>query len=969
MIGKVPNFGRFISKCIFEYSRYLEKLQAAMESGQTILLDNIGENIDPVLMPVIEKKTIMIEDETILIMADKEIKYHQDFRLILHTKLSNPHYGPEIQAQVNIVNFSVTIDGLEDQLLAKVVSKEHPDLERLKNDNRKQQNDFEIKLNELERSVLTYLSSATGNILLDKDLVKNLEITKSTVEEIKQKANIAHQTEMEINASRQVYSPVANTSSLLFSILKDLSLINPFYQFSLKIQITQGKVSEDELNFFLEFPSEQDVVSPVDFLSDSNWGAIKYLSDMENFKNLDLDIQESTKRWAKLCTSKSPETEPFPQRWKNITDFQRLCILRCLQPKNITSAIKILELNILKTYLRIFKAAFEEATSNIPLLFITSPGVDVFPEVESVAKTLGYSHENSNYHTVSLGQDQQIVAEKAIENASKHGHWVILQNIHLVEEWLPKLEEIITKDSSNFNEKFVLILSTEPTLPNSIHVKSSGIIEASIKITNEPPTGLKPNLDNALNTIQAEFNSTILTDELPHFRALLFSLCYFHAVMTERQRYGPEGWNECYSFGKNDLLICIKILRKYIMSKENTIPWNELKYLFGEIIYGGHITDYFDRRICKAYLEEYICSKLMAINDLLLAPGFPFPPNSDHNSYRQYIEDNLPIESPVLYKLHSNADINTRITASRHFLESFKVLILNESNLQTSNFTREQKTRQVVEEILEKLPEEINMVEVRNRMEERTPYTDVIVNEYETMNKLINLIRNSLNDLLLAYKGELTMSDEIETLEECLSHLNKVPDSWQAKSYSSTLPLIPWFTDLLRRIKVLESWTKNFTLPPCVWLGGFFNPQSILTAVEQSYARKNEIPLDNIELQLDVTNKTVDDIATTLKSTPSSGIYFHGIHLQGASWDLDTGLLVECKHKEQYELLPTVHIKPYQTDHKQEIQSAQISSYYECPLYKTSARGSSNYVWKFKLKTKERPEKWILANVAMFMQV
>ncbi|KAG1667823.1 Dynein heavy chain 17, axonemal [Nymphon striatum] len=541
MIGKVRNFGRFISKCIFEYSRYLEKLQAAMESGQTILLDNIGENIDPVLMPVIEKKTIMIEDETILIMADKEIKYHQDFRLILHTKLSNPHYGPEIQAQVNIVNFSVTIDGLEDQLLAKVVSKEHPDLERLKNDNRKQQNDFEIKLNELERSVLTYLSSATGNILLDKDLVKNLEITKSTVEEIKQKANIAHQTEMEINASRQVYSP---------------------------IQITQGKVSEDELNFFMEFPSEQDVVSPVDFLSDSNWGAIKYLSDMENFKNLDLDIQESTKRWAKLCTSKSPETEPFPQRWKNITDFQRLCILRCLQPKNITSAIKsFVKKNLGAKYLedvpKDFQSCLEEATSNIPLLFITSPGVDVFPEVES-----------------------QIVAEKAIENASKHGHWVILQNIHLVEEWLPKLEEIITKDSSNFNEKFVLILSTEPTLPNSIHVKSSGIIEASIKITNEPPTGLKPNLDNALNTYSSskvvnhdsplnfilslsldfsqilapspflqEFNSTILTDELPHFRALLFSLCYFHAVMTERQRYGPEGWNECYSFGKNDLLI------------------------------------------------------------------------------------------------------------------------------------------------------------------------------------------------------------------------------------------------------------------------------------------------------------------------------------------------------------------------------------------------------------------------------
>lgn len=53
-------------------------------------------------------------------------------RLILQTKLANPHYKPEMQAQSTLINFTVTRDGLEDQLLANVVSTERPDLEELK---------------------------------------------------------------------------------------------------------------------------------------------------------------------------------------------------------------------------------------------------------------------------------------------------------------------------------------------------------------------------------------------------------------------------------------------------------------------------------------------------------------------------------------------------------------------------------------------------------------------------------------------------------------------------------------------------------------------------------------------------------------------------------------------------------------------------------------------------------------------
>lgn len=65
-------------------------------------------------------------------VGDKECFFHPSFRLILHTKLANPHYKPEIQAQTTLINFTVTRDGLEDQLLAQVVNQERPDLERLK---------------------------------------------------------------------------------------------------------------------------------------------------------------------------------------------------------------------------------------------------------------------------------------------------------------------------------------------------------------------------------------------------------------------------------------------------------------------------------------------------------------------------------------------------------------------------------------------------------------------------------------------------------------------------------------------------------------------------------------------------------------------------------------------------------------------------------------------------------------------
>ncbi len=153
-----------------------------------MLIEDIGTWIDPVLDPLVGRNTI--KKGRAIKIGDKEIEYDTRFRLIFQTRLGNPHYPPEIQAQTTLINFTVTLSGLEDQLLAAVVNSERAELEEIKAELTKQQNEFKIKLTDLENNLLFRLSAAEGNFLGDTALVENLEITKRTAVEIEQKVRL-----------------------------------------------------------------------------------------------------------------------------------------------------------------------------------------------------------------------------------------------------------------------------------------------------------------------------------------------------------------------------------------------------------------------------------------------------------------------------------------------------------------------------------------------------------------------------------------------------------------------------------------------------------------------------------------------------------------------------------------------------------------------------------------------------------
>nr|XP_039332256.1 dynein heavy chain 17, axonemal [Saimiri boliviensis boliviensis] len=1007
-------YGRELKAIRLGQKSYLDIIEQAISEGDTLLIENIGETVDPVLDPLLGRNTI--KKGKYIKIGDKEVEYHPKFRLILHTKYFNPHYKPETQAQCTLINFLVTRDGLEDQLLAAVVAKERPDLEQLKANLTKSQNEFKIVLKELEDSLLARLSAASGNFLGDTALVENLETTKHTATEIEEKVVEAKITEVKINEARENYRPAAERASLLYFILNDLNKINPIYQFSLKafnvvfekaIQKTspasevkqrvtnltdeitysvymytaRGLFERDkliflaqvafqvlsmkkelnpvELDFLLRFPFKAGVVSPVDFLQHQGWGGIKALSEMDEFKNLDSDIEGSAKRWKKLVESEAPEKEIFPKEWKNKTALQKLCMVRCMRPDRMTYAVKnFVEEKMGSKFVEgrsvEFSKSYEESSPSTPIFFILSPGVDPLKDVEALGKKLGFTIDNGKLHNVSLGQGQEVVAENALDVAAEKGHWVILQNIHLVARWLGTLDKKLERYSTGSHKDYRVFISAEPAPSPETHIIPQGILENSIKITNEPPTGMYANLHKALDLFTQD-TLEMCTKEM-EFKCILFALCYFHAVVAERRKFGAQGWNRSYPFNNGDLTISINVLYNYLEANPK-VPWDDLRYLFGEIMYGGHITDDWDRRLCRTYLAEYIRTEMLE-GDVLLAPGFQIPPNLDYKGYHEYIDENLPPESPYLYGLHPNAEIGfLTVTSEKLFRTVLEMQPKETDSGAGTGVSREEKVKAVLEDILEKIPETFNMAEIMAKAAEKTPYVVVAFQECERMNILTNEMRRSLKELNLGLKGELTITTDMEDLSTALFY-DTVPETWVARAYPSMMGLAAWYTDLLLRIRELEAWTTDFALPTTVWLAGFFNPQSFLTAIMQSMARKNEWPLDKMCLSVEVTKKNREDMT----APPREGSYVYGLFMEGARWDTQTGVIAEARLKELTPAMPVIFIKAIPVDRM------ETKNIYECPVYKTRVRGPT-YVWTFNLKTKEKAAKWILAAVALLLQV
>ena len=1011
---------------------YMRSLENCIQFGQPCLLENVGEELDPVLESVLLKSVFKQQGVEYIKFGDNVIEYSKDFRLYITTRLRNPHYLPEVAVKVSLINFMITPQGLEDQLLGIVVAKERPELEEKKNKLILESAENKRRLKEIEDQILEVLSSSEGNILEDEKAINVLSSSKTLSEDIQAKEEIAAATSKMIDDARNGYTPVARHSALLFFTISDLANLEPMYQYSLIwfvglynqsiekskksndldtrihnlndhftlsiyrnvcrslfekdkllfslllcIGILKGKnkVDENVWRFLLTGGVALDNPYPnpaKEWLSDKSWSEIVRASDLPGLEGFREHVAKNAVKWRNnLYDSPTPQSAEYPSPFNEVEPLQHLVILRSFRPDKIVPAVqtfisKAIGSHFIEPPTFDLPGSFADSNCCSPLIFVLSPGADPMAALIRFATDKGYA--SSKMSSISLGQGQGPVAARLIKDAIEVGHWVVLQNCHLATSWMSDLEyiceEVIIPEKTH--PDFRLWLTSYPSDQFPVSVLQNGV-----KMTNEPPKGLKMNL------LRSYMNDPVSDPAffegcktLPRWHKMLFALCFFHAIVQERRKFGPLGWNIPYQFNDSDLRISLKQTIMFLNDYEE-LQLPALTYLIGECNYGGRVTDDKDRRSLLSILSIYINGEVVNSDDYKFSPSglYYAPPKGKYQSYVDYIRS-LPLNpTPEVFGLHDNADITKDNAETRDLFDGVLTTLPRQTGAGAGGGkSAADSVLELANDISAKLPPDFDVAAVIKkypvlRMESMNT---VLRQELFRFNRLTVVVRSSLSNLVKAIQGLVVMSSDLDEVFSALLS-GRVPALWASKSYPSLKPLGSYIVDLLQRLTFFNDWIRDGP-PPVFWLSGFYFTQSFLTGVLQNYARKHQVPINQLSFDFNLLTTMCEpnELTTCGLSKPEDGAYVTGLFLEGARFDRDTMEIGESLPKVLFDKMPCIWLQPVL--YKDIVPRPS----YLCPVYKTSARRgtlsttghSTNFVLSINIPTNQPSRHWIVRGVA-----
>lgn len=934
---------------------FMRCLDRALSLGKPLLIESVPVDIDPVIYPVLMKQTFKDTSGSLSIKIGENVyDYNSGFKCFLTTKLSNPPFQPELTCKVTLVNFMITKEGLEDQLLELTVSKERPDLEESRIKIIEQNHNNSIKMEEIENEILATLKNAEGNILDNESAINTLKRSNILSQSIKERQRQAIINEAQNDEARKVYRKLAYHGMTIFFCCQSLTKVNNTYEYSLAwynkmylraveqsekstfvdqridnvieqlnyiiysnvcrglyekdktifsmlLAITilkkESKVNEGQLMYFVspfDVVKFKDERSPQSWISDSIWKKVRATESLDGkFMGLTDRITARPEVWETWFNSSKPDEVELPEPFQEASDLERLILLKIFRPEAVVRNIKVfIQNSIGKEFTKSpafdIEVSFNESTYSLPLIFLL-PGINPLAALEDFAARL----KQQDIRKISLGQGQAQIAEKEIEEAKITGNWVILENCHLYPSWMPKLAQICEElsdptNESKINPTFRLWLTTYPSADFPLV-----ILQNSIKMSNEPPEGLSTNVELSFkNNPIADIDGFFDCHPQPSvFKPLVFSLCLFHAIVQERRNFGPIGWNRHYEFSMSDLRVSLLNMFEFTKHSQQSLPYKALYYMVGECNYGGRVTDYHDRVLLHALLQDILSPKIFyAGHRYSEMEEFEVPPaDLPYEGYLEFISKLPQDPAPELYGLHNNALISRAIQET-DLITSKVIEILAGSGAKASNSSAgqgtdtEEKIISPIVELKERVPERFieKMVNTKYPVMPEESMNTVLQQEVVRFNVLIKMIHSTLAQLIDALRGNTVMSGE---LEEMLDSINqkKVPKIWLKVSYPSNKSLASYVFDLASRVRFFNHWIDN-GVPTLYWISGFFFTQSFLTGVLQNYARKYKVSIDLLDFAFEF-DKLVEGDPYKLEATmtvinSNSGAFGRLLHLR-----------------------------------------------------------------------------------------
>jgi dynein heavy chain, axonemal len=1028
----------------------LRDLENCIRLGKPLLIEDIGEVLDPALEPVLQKATFKQGGRLLIRLGDTDVDYDPAFKFYLTTKLPNPHYLPEVCIKVTVINFTVTTVGLEDQLLGDVVLLERPDVQENLNKLVAAVAADAKQMKILDAKILKGLSESEGNILDDVEFIQTLDDSKVVAGMIKERQVEAEKTLAEIDVIRAGYNAAAVRGSIIYFVMANLANIDPMYQYSLAYfktlfkeciinaekdddietrvaninsfalqaiytNVCRGLFEKDKLIFSLllcvQINLEKGSIKRSEWmlilrgagltvnpetnpnseqLSAMGWNLLYVVEQSlpETFGGLCGSIAQNWPSWHRWSRLDAPHSETLPDQAydEDLSEFQRILLVMALRQEKGSAALAyFVEKKLGRSFVESPPVRLEEVYADmncrLPAVFILSPGADPTGLVYAMAKKMNYMERLA---TISLGQGQGPKALKLIESAKKSGDWVMLQNCHLAKSWMITLGSVCDEMAkpllddgrqNKIHESFRLYLTSMPASYFPVPV-----LQNSVKMTVEPPRGMRANVLRSLTLLNdwTSFDECSGVHGVELFRPIAFATCFYHAMVQERVRFGPLGWNIPYEFNDSDLEASLLILKGFL-EEQPEIPWDALHYMSAVNGYGGRVTDFLDERCIECILWRFYTPDVLKPEFQLDDKGvYKIPPGSSSlDDYKSYVLKLPLVDPPSAFGLHANAQIALEYNQTRYNINTALRLQPRDTGGSGGGDGGVVKT---VDEIVSELAIDIAArLPGIMREEEAGPLAFVMRGEYMDSlstalkqemvryNKIIVKMEGTLDDIQKAIRGEVLMSAELDEQYMAMTN-NLVPANWANVAYPSLKPLAGWITDLIARINFMRKWLLEGE-PKCFWMGGFYFPQGFMTGAAQNHARKYKIPIDTLKWAFEVKQMETQDDVT---EQPDDGLYITGMYMDGAAFDVVNLCMADAAPAQNWQLLPIVLFLPV-PNHVPDPKN------YECPLYKTSTRSgalsttgmSTNYVLNIELPCPADgpPSKWVLQGVGMVVNL